>query len=153
MKIETLERFLNKDQDLWTRQDLDKLTGKYGKNAIFYDTDGLNNKLFLLFKYRHMSENDSTIVDFISGKNKSYLYIIDYIKDYVDTIEFVLWPSEIALQTIYKILCESILSDDSLDSKSEEYKKLKELAYKISILRYNWIIKMEKNKEASHESK
>ena len=112
MKIETLERFLNKDQDLWTVKILINSQGNTVKNAIFYDTEGLNNKLFLLFKYRHMSENDSTIVDFISGKNKSYLYIIDYIKDYVDTIEFVLWPSEIALQTIYKILCESILSDE-----------------------------------------
>lgn len=153
MKIETLERFLNKDQDLWNRQDLDKLIQKYGKKVIFYETGGLSNKLFLLFKHRHMSENDNTIVDFMSGKNKSYLYIIDYINSYVDTIEFVLWPSEIALQIIYKILCESILSDNNLDSKSEEYKKLKELAYKISMLRYSWIIKNGKNKEASHESK
>jgi hypothetical protein len=100
-----------------------------------------------------MSENDRIIVDFMSGKNREYEYIIEYVSNYVDSIEFVFWPSEIALHTIYKILCESIINDQELKEDSNIYLKLKELAKKISLLRYDWVIKMQKNKEVSDENK
>jgi hypothetical protein len=122
---------------------LEKLTEKYGKTAIFYDVDGLTNRFFLLFKHRHMSENDQMILDFISGKKSNYLYIIDYISSYIECIDFVFWPAEIALHTIYKILCERIIGDETLNSDTEEYKKLRDLAKKISLYRYNWALKME----------
>jgi len=103
-----------------------------------------------------MSDNDTVISDFIMNKNKEYLYIIKYIMEYIDHIEFVFWPSETALQIVYKILCERILSDDNLKDYSEEYIKLKQLAHKISLIRYDWYLKSKKdnkNKEDSNENK
>lgn len=156
MKLDTLEHFLGKEQGFWSREDIDKIIGKYGKRAVFYDTEGISNKLLLLFKYRDMSDNDTVISDFIMNKNKEYLYIIKYIMEYIDHIEFVFWPSETALQIVYKILCERILSDDNLKDYSEEYIKLKQLAHKISLIRYDWYLKSKKdnkNKEDSNENK
>lgn len=156
MKLETLEHFINKEQDLWKREDIDKVIGKYGKNAIFYDTDGITNRLVRLFKFRDMSTNDKTISNFVSNKNNDYIYVINYLKDYIDTIDFIFWPSETALQVIYKILCNRILSDEKLKEYSEEYISLKQLAQKISLLRYDWHSKSKtenKKKEDSNESK
>ena len=146
MKLETLEHFLNKEQELWNREDIDKLTGKYGKRAIFYDTEGLSNRLVNLFKFREKAETDEIISGFMSGENKNYSYIIEFLMEYVDYIDFVFWPSEMALQVIYKILCERIISDESLKEFSEEYIKLKQLAHKISLIRYYWYMKSEKEK-------
>jgi len=44
---------------------------------------------------------------------------------------------ETALQVIYKILCEQILSDEKIENITEEYIKLKQLARKISLIRYD----------------
>lgn len=156
MKLETLEHFLNKDQSLWNREDIDKLAGKYGNNAIFYDTEGITNRLIMLFKFRDMSMNDEKISNFMSNKNKDYLYIIDYVSNYLDCIDFVFWPSETALQVVYKILCERILSDSDIKDHSEQYIKLKQLIHKLAMIRYEWYLKAqenEKNREDSHESK
>jgi len=155
MKLETLEHFLNKDQSLWNREDIDKLTSKYGNTAIFYDTLGITNKLVMLFKHRDMSIKDNKIIEFIEGKNKEYIYVIDYLGRYLDYIEFVFWPSEKALHTIYKILCERVLSDYELKKDSEEYIKLKKLYKKILLIRYSWYIKSieEKNKGDKNENK
>lgn len=114
---------------------MEKLLGKYGKNAVFYDTDGITNNLINLFKYRDMAENNKIISDFLIGKNKDYIFIIDYLSKYIEYIEFVMWPLEITLQVTYKILCDRIMSDKELKSTSDEYKKLKELAVKMFLIR------------------
>jgi len=68
---------------------MDKLIMKYGKTSIFYDTDGITNRLFMLFKFRDMSENDKNILDFIETRNKKYMYIINYLDKYIESIDFV----------------------------------------------------------------
>lgn len=152
MKLETLERFLNKDQDLWTREDLDKLISRYGKTAIFYDTVGLNNRLFLLFKCRDMLENDKKILDFIEGKSDDFSYIILFIDKYTMYLDFVMWPSEIGLHLIYKILCNRFLVEDHEDTFLDM--KMQKLARHISLRRYKWIEKIKEQKgEDSNESK
>jgi len=59
------------------------------------------------------------------------------------------------LHTIYKILCERVLSDYELKKDSEEYIKLKKLYKKILLIRYSWYIKSieEKNKGDKNENK
>lgn len=153
MKLETLEHFLNKDQELWNREDIDKLTEKYGKNAVFYDTEGITNRLLNLFKFRNMSENDEKISKFMLDKNKEYVYIIDYLMEYLDYIDFIFWPSEISLHVIYKILCEKMISDSNLEDHSEEHIKLKQLVHKIATIRYEWLLNNAQNKEDSDGSK
>lgn len=151
MKLETLERFLNKDQDSWNREDLEKLTGKYGKTAIFYDTEELSNRIFLLFKCRDMMENDKIITGFITGKNDDYNYIINFIGEYINYIDFTLWPLEIGLHVIYKTLCERFINEEEKDSLIEL--KIKKLAKIISEKRYEWIKNTKDKREDSYENK
>ena len=152
MKLETLETFLNKDQELWNREDIEKLRIKYGDNAVFYDTSPhISNRLLMLLKHRDIAVNDVIILDFITNKNTEYVYVIDYISNYIDHIDFVFWPAEKPLYITYKILCEKVLSDTELKYHSETHIKLKELAKKISSIRYKFL--EAKNKEDSNESK
>lgn len=158
MKLETLERFLNKDQDTWDLDDISKITGKYGKNAIFYDTDGITNSFVALFKFRDMINNDETISDFIKFKNDDYSYIINFIRDYTSKIELIQWPTETPLQKLYRILCERFLNDIDIANRDDISKELKELSYYLYQTKEKWLKfykdKLTQNKEdIKNESK
>lgn len=157
MKSYELEDYINKKQNLWTRMDIEKLESRFGRKM--YYAEGINNKLFLLFKYRDMAMKDQIILDFVTGKSNDYLYIINYVKEYIDTIEFIFWPSELALHIIYKILCEKIMSDSDLQKDSTEYEGLRSISRKMAMIKYTTIKQessnnhKDKNREETNENK
>lgn len=117
MKLETFERFVNKTQDEWNKEDLDKLLAKFGRRELFYRTDGITNKIVGIYKHRDILENDKKIIGFIEKNNGEFIYVKDFIKSYIDVVDYILWPAEISLHVIYKIFLRRIKERD--DSKED----------------------------------
>lgn len=136
MKLEILERFVGKDQDIWDSKDISSLFKRYGRKAVLYETDNITNNNVLVFKYRDMFDTDKKIIRFMKNTDSDYLYIIDFLKKYVKSVTFILWVVEKPLQILYKILCERLILGNDLEDKTEALAALDELVN---------VIKQEKN--------
>lgn len=131
MKLEVLERFVRKDQDLWDIKDIDRLVQRYGKKAVFFETEGITNKNIRVLKCRDQIDNDKKILKFMKRENDEYLYIIDFLNEYVEAIDFIFWVMEKPLQILYKILCERLIFNSDMKEDSIEIIKLHELTENI----------------------
>lgn len=127
MKLQTLELFIRKDQDLWDNGDIERLIKRFGSRVIYTETEGITNENFIVHKSRYLIDNDKKILEFMRMKNKEYLYIIDILKEYIDACNVMFWTEEIPLQRLYKILCERITTDEDINTESAESLKLVEL--------------------------
>lgn len=147
MRLETLEKFVNLPNDLWSRDHLEKLIVKFGEKSIYSNIDNIDNTLIKLFSKRYYLVNDKTISEFIKGNGEDYLYIIDFIDDYLDHLEFIMWPGEIGLQNIYRILCIKTINNPDIDKDSDILKGMTRLAKKISDKRFVWVKENQKRNE------
>lgn len=124
MKLKTLEDYIEKSEYLWDSKDINKLIHRYGKENVLYETPGITNINVKVFKYRDMAGNDEIILNFINRKNKEYSYVLDYINDYMESIDYLFWSLEKPLQIIYKILCERLIREEKPEDVGEHLNKL-----------------------------
>lgn len=114
MKIREYEDYLSKKMDQWNSEDVSRLIANFGEKPILLGIENTENNHLKVMKMRYLLEHDDKIKGFMKVENDEYQYIINFIKEYIKTVPFILWPSELGLHLIYKILCERALSEGFL---------------------------------------